>query len=47
MPVCSMDIREKIISAYEAGSTSIRKLTKQFMVSKGVVTHLLHQTLFS
>jgi transposase len=43
MPVYSMDIREKIVSAYEAGNTSIRKVAKRFMVSKGVVTRLLHQ----
>jgi len=43
MPVCSMDIREKIVSAYEAGNTSIRKVAKRFMVSKGVVTRLLNQ----
>ncbi|WP_052128306.1 helix-turn-helix domain-containing protein [Neosynechococcus sphagnicola] len=38
-----MDIREKIVSAYEAGNTSIRKVAKRFMVRKGVVTRLLHQ----
>ncbi len=43
MPVYSMDIREKIVSAYEAGDTSIRKVAKRFMVSKGLVTRLLHQ----
>jgi transposase len=43
MPVYSMDIREKIVSAYEAGNTSIRKVANRFMVSKGVVTRLLHQ----
>ena len=43
MPVYSMDIRKKIVSAYEAGNTSIRKVAKRFMVSKGVVTRLLHQ----
>ena len=43
MPVYSMDIREKIVSAYEKGDTSIRKVAKRFMVSKGVVTRLLNQ----
>ena len=43
MPVYSMDMREKLVSAYEAGDTSIRKVAKRFMVSKGVVVRLLHQ----
>jgi transposase len=43
MPVYSLDIREKIVSAYEAGDTSIRKVASRFMVSKGVVTRLLEQ----
>jgi transposase len=43
MPVHSMNIREKLVSAYEAGNTSIRKVAKRFMVSLGVVTRLLHQ----
>lgn len=43
MPVYSMGIREKIVSAYEAGNTSIRKVAKRFMVRNGVVTRLLRQ----
>lgn len=36
MPVYSMDIREKIVSAYEGENTSVLKVAKRFMVSKGV-----------
>ena len=30
----SLDMRQKIINAYEAGNTSIRKVAERFQVSK-------------
>jgi len=37
----SLDLREKIISTYEAGNTSIRKVAERFQVSKNTVQSLL------
>lgn len=37
----SLDLREKIISTYEAGNTSIRQVAKRFQVSKNTVQSLL------
>lgn len=37
----SLDLREKIIRTYEAGSTSIRKVAERFQVSKSTVQALL------
>jgi putative transposase len=39
----SLDLREKIISTYEAGNTSIRKVAKRFQVSKNTVQSLLQR----
>lgn len=37
----SLDLREKIISTYEAGNTSIRQVAERFQVSKTTVQSLL------
>lgn len=37
----SLDLREKIISTYEAGNTSIRQVAERFQVSKNTVQALL------
>jgi putative transposase len=37
----SIDLREKIISVYEAGNTSIRKVAERFKVSKNTVQNLV------
>jgi transposase len=37
----SLDLREKIISTYEAGNTSIRQVAARFQVSKTTVQALL------
>lgn len=37
----SLDLREKIISTYEAGKTSIRQVAERFQVSKNTVQALL------
>jgi transposase len=37
----SLDLREKIISTYEAGNTSIRQVAERFQVSKTTVQALL------
>nr|RNJ66812.1 MAG: transposase [Leptolyngbya sp. IPPAS B-1204] len=37
----SLDLREKIISTYEAGNTSIRQVAARFQVSKNTVQSLL------
>jgi len=39
----SLDLRKKIVSAYEAGKTSIRKVAKQFMVNPKTVERLIKQ----
>jgi putative transposase len=39
----SLDLRQKIVSAYQEGNTSIRKLAQRFMVSNGVVHRLVLQ----
>lgn len=41
MKAYSLDLREKIIASYEEGETSIRKLAKQYRVSKGMVVNLI------
>lgn len=41
MQAYSLDLREKIISTYEAGNTSIRKVAERFQVSKTTVQSLL------
>ncbi len=37
----SLDLRQKIVSTYEAGETSIRKVAQRFKVSKSTVQELL------
>ena len=39
----SLDLRKKIVSTYEAGNTSIRKVAKQFQVATRTVQLLLNQ----
>jgi len=39
----SLDLRNKIVSTYEAGKTSIRKVAKQFMVNPKTVEKLVKQ----
>ncbi|GET35595.1 helix-turn-helix domain-containing protein [Microseira wollei] len=39
----SIDLREKIVNAYERGNTSIRKVAVQFGVAKSYVQKLLQQ----
>ena len=36
-----MEVREKVVKAYEQGNTSIRKLAARFYVSKSFVERLL------
>jgi transposase len=43
MGAYSIDIREKIVTAYEAGNTSIRKVAERFMVTKRTVHRLVKQ----
>ncbi|MBN3924780.1 IS630 transposase-related protein [Nostoc sp. NMS4] len=43
MKAYSVDLRQKIVGAYEAGNISIRKVTKLFQVSKSTVQGLLKQ----
>jgi len=43
MTVYSLDFRQKIVSAYEAGNTSIRKVAERFMVTKRTVQRLIKQ----
>ena len=43
MRALSKDIRERIVSAYEAGNTSIRKVAARFSVSKNTVQKLVTQ----
>jgi putative transposase len=42
MNAYSLDLREKIVFAYEEGKTSIRKVAERFQVSKGVVQNLIN-----
>jgi transposase len=39
----SLDLQEKIVGAYEAGNTSIRKVAQLFQVSKSTVQALLNR----
>lgn len=39
----SLDLRKKIVEAYETGKTSIRKVAKQFMVNPKTVERLVKQ----
>ncbi|ELS33754.1 hypothetical protein Pse7429DRAFT_1075 [Pseudanabaena biceps PCC 7429] len=41
MPAYSLDFRKKIVTAYEAGNTSIREVAKRFMVTKRTVQRLI------
>jgi transposase len=41
MKAYSIDLREKIISVYEAGNTSIRKVAERFKVNKNTVQDLV------
>ncbi|MFB2835089.1 IS630 family transposase, partial [Aerosakkonemataceae cyanobacterium BLCC-F167] len=41
MKAYSMDLREKIVKAYEQGNTSIRKVALRFGVAKSFVQKLL------
>jgi putative transposase len=43
MSPLSKDIREKIVSAYEEGNTSFRKVAERFKVSKNTVHKLVKQ----
>ena len=43
MPAYSLDFRKKIVTAYEAGNTSIREVAKRFMVTKRTVQRLIKQ----
>lgn len=43
MSCYSMDMRQKIVKAYEQGNTSIRAVAKQFLVSTNTVQRLLKQ----
>lgn len=43
MVTYSLDFRKKIVSAYEAGNTSIRKVAERFMVTKRTVQRLIQQ----
>ncbi|NUN66994.1 transposase (plasmid) [Pseudanabaena biceps] len=43
MTAYSLDFRGKIVSAYEAGNTSIRKVAERFMVTKRTVHRLMKQ----
>jgi len=43
MPPYSLDLRKKIVAAYEEGNTSIRKVAKQFQVATRTVQQLLNQ----
>jgi transposase len=43
MTVYSMDFRKKIVNAYAAGGTSIRKVAERFMVTKRTVQRLVKQ----
>ncbi|WP_448265936.1 IS630 transposase-related protein [Nostoc sp. DSM 114159] len=39
----SVDLREKMISVYEAGNTSIRKVAERFKVNKNTVQDLVNR----
>ncbi|MFZ4664851.1 MAG: helix-turn-helix domain-containing protein [Prochlorotrichaceae cyanobacterium] len=39
----SLDLREKIVQAYEAGNTSIRQIAERFQVNKSTVQDLLNR----
>lgn len=39
----SIDLREKIVQAYRAGNTSVRKVAERFAVSRSFVQKLLKQ----
>ncbi|MBD0340894.1 MAG: hypothetical protein ICV61_08380 [Microcoleus sp. Co-bin12] len=39
----SIDLREKIVNAYERGGTSVRKVAVQFGVAKSYVQKLLQK----
>jgi putative transposase len=43
MKAYSLDFREKIVSAYKAGNTSIRKIAERLMVTKRTVHRLIKQ----
>jgi transposase len=43
MTAYPLDFRQKIVSAYEAGNTSIRKVAERFMVTKRTVHRLIKQ----
>ena len=43
MTAYPLDFRKKIVSAYEAGNTSIRKVAERFMVTKRTVQRLIKQ----
>lgn len=44
MKTLSMDLRERIVAAYEAGEGSYRDLAARFSVSRAVVGKLVRQT---
>lgn len=43
MTCYSLDVRQKIVEAYQQGNTSIRAVAQQFLVSTNTVQRLLNQ----
>ena len=43
MPVYSLDLRKRVVSAYKVGNISIRKLAEQFQVTKRTVHRWIKQ----
>lgn len=43
MPTHSLDLRKRIVAAYQAGGTSIREVAERFMVTKRTVHRLVQQ----
>ncbi len=37
MPTHSLDLRQRVVAAYQAGQTSIRQVAERFMVTKRTV----------
>ncbi|WP_143597441.1 helix-turn-helix domain-containing protein, partial [Synechococcus sp. 63AY4M2] len=43
MPTHSLDLRQRVVAAYQAGNTSIRQVAKRFMVTKRTVHRWVRQ----
>ncbi|MGY2752552.1 transposase, partial [Thermostichus sp. MS-CIW-21] len=43
MPTHSLDSRQRVVAAYQAGNTSIRQVAKRFMVTKRTVRRWVRQ----